>query len=322
MLWSNLKTSGPSPEMDTLVTRIEAFGSPDVVTLDTTNVRDPGLDEVVVRVAAASVNPLDVAIIAGHMQSVFPVAMPYVPGTDFSGIVAAVGARVDDVKPGDRVVGRTAPQAGGAFAEHLVIAAASLCGMPQAMDFEQAAALPTTFGASCQALFDAGRLQAGQRVLIHAGAGGVGTMAIQQAHHAGAHVIATASAHNHDLVKALGADEVIDPRSADFTRVRDIDLVLDTLGGETLEKSWSVLRVGGRIVSLVEFGIEPRDGHRGEFVFFADAAPFLPRATRMFEAGQLRVVIDSVMPLIEARVALEKVASRHARGKVVLGVGR
>ncbi|HEU0276406.1 MAG TPA: NADP-dependent oxidoreductase [Rhodanobacteraceae bacterium] len=291
------------------------------MTLDVTTTRDPGPGEVAVHVVAAGVNPLDVATIAGRMQQIFPVEMPYTPGTDFSGIVAAVGTRVRRVRPGDRVVGRTAPQAGGAFAEYLVTAAASVCSVPEALGFEQAAALPTTFGSSHQALFNAGHLRAGQRVLIHAGAGGVGTMAIQQAHCVGAHVIATASGQNHALVKALGADEVVDYHVEDFAQLRDIDLVLDTVGGGTLEKSWSVLRPDGRIVSLVEFGIDARDGRHGEFVFFADAAPSLPQAMRMFEAGQLRVIIDSVVPLTDTRAALEKVASRHARGKVIVSVG-
>lgn len=278
-------------------------------------------DEARVCVEAASVNPLDLKIIAGHMQQIFPVGFPYVPGTDFSGVVEAIGTDVVNVKPGDRVMGRTAPSAGGALAENLVISANELCVISAEMAFEQAAALPTTFGTARQALFDVGHLQREQRVLIHAAAGGVGSMAVQQARHAGAYVIATASSRNVELVKSLGADEVIDYRTEDFRQVRDIDLVLDTIGGETLEKSWSVLRAGGRIVSLAEFGIQPKNGCGGEFVFFANAAPYMTEAVRQFRLGKLQVVVDSAFPLAEARSALEKLATGHARGKVLVRAG-
>lgn len=297
---------------------IETFGNPGVVTIGEASVRPLGLDEALVRVEATGLNPLDLKIIAGYMQQVFPIAFPYVPGTDFSGVIEAVGTQVTHVRPGDRVVGRTAPGAGGALAAQVTIAAADLCVVPGKMSFEQAAALPTAFGTAWHALFDVGQLQRGQRVLVHAAAGGVGSMAVQQARHAGAYVIATASSGNHALLRELGADELIDYRTEDFTRLHDIDLVLDTIGGETLERSWSVLGPGGRIASLVEFGIEPRDGHAGEFVFFKSATPFLPEAMRLFEAGQLQIVIDAIVGLDEARSALERLATGHAKGKVVV----
>ncbi|GLU30367.1 NADP-dependent oxidoreductase [Trinickia caryophylli] len=297
---------------------IGTFGKPDVVTIGEASLRPLGPDDALVRVEATGLNPLDLKIIAGYMQQVFPIAFPYVPGTDFSGVIEAVGTQVTRFQPGDRVVGRTAPGAGGALAAHVAIGAADLCAVPHEMSFEQAAALPTAFGTARQALFDVGQLRRGQRVLIHAAAGGVGGMAVQQARHAGAHVIATASSANHALVRELGADEIIDYRTEDFARVRDIDLVLDTMGGETLERSWSVLAPGGRIASLVEFGIEPRNGHAGEFVFFSSATPFLPDAMRLFEAGQLQIVIDAIAGLDEARSALERLATGHVRGKVVV----
>jgi NADPH:quinone reductase-like Zn-dependent oxidoreductase len=297
---------------------INAFGGPDVVGIGEARARDPQPGEVVVRVEVAGVNPLDVKVIAGHLQQVFPVDFPYVPGTDFGGVVEVVGAQVAHLQPGDRVFGRSAPSSGGAFAQRVVIAAADLCVIPAAMSFEQAAALPTAFGTARQALFDMGRLQRGQRVLIHAAAGGVGSMAVQQAHLAGAYVIGTASGANADLVKSLGADEVIDYRTQDFSSLRDIDLVLDPLGGETLEKSWSTLRPGGRIASLVAFDIQDKNGMVGESVFFESATPYLQEAVQQFQAGQLQIVTDSIFPLEEARAALEKVATGHARGKVLI----
>lgn len=297
---------------------VSAFGGPDVVTVAEAASRDPQPDEAAVRVEAAGLNPLDLKIIAGYMQQFFPVTFPYTPGSDFSGVVEAVGAHVKNLRPGDRVFGRSEPSAGGAFAQRLVIAATELCVIPTEMSFEQAASLPTAFGTARLALFDVGQLQRGQRVLIHAAAGGVGGMAVQQAHLAGAYVIATASARNIDLVTSLGADEVIDYRTQDFAQLRDIDLVLDTLGGETLEKSWSVLRAGGRVATLVEPGIESRNGCAGEFVFFASATPSLAEAVRQFQAGQLQIVTDSIFPLEEVRAALEKLATGHACGKVLI----
>jgi NADPH:quinone reductase-like Zn-dependent oxidoreductase len=139
-------------------------------------------------------------------------------------------------------------------------------------------------------------------------------MAVQLAHQAGAYVVATASGRNADLVKSLGADEVIDYRTQDFTTTRDIDLVLDTIGGDTLARSWSVLRAGGRIATLVEFGIQSP----GHAVFFASATPFLPQAIALFKAGRLQIVTDAFFPLDETRAALEKVATGHARGKVLV----
>lgn len=297
---------------------ISVFGGPEVVTLHNLDLSKPGVDEVLVGVEAASVNPLDLKIIAGYMQPVFPVEMPYTPGTDFSGIVSSVGEQVTHLKPGDRVFGRSTPTAGGAFARQLIIAATELCLIPASMSFEQAAALPTTFGTAQQALFEVGQLKPGQRVLIHGAAGGVGTMAVQLAHLAGAYVIATASARKIERVKSLGADEAIDYRTEDFTTLRDIDLVLDTVGGPTLESSWSVLGKGGRIATLVEFDIESREDHPGEAVFFASATPYLPEAVRQFSAGQLQVVTDSIFTLEETRAALEKVATGHACGKVII----
>ena len=297
---------------------ISVFGGPEVVTLHNLDLSKPGVDEVLVGVEAASVNPLDLKIIAGYMQPVFPVELPYIPGTDFSGIVSSVGERVTQLKPGDRVFGRSTPTAGGAFARQLIIAATELCLIPASMSFEQAAALPTSFGTAQQALFEVGQLKPGQRVLIHAGAGGVGSMAVQLAHLAGAYVIATASARNIERVKSLGADEAIDYRTEDFTTLRDIDLVLDTVGGPTLESSWSVLGKGGRIATLVEFDIESREDHAGEAVFFASATPYLQEAVRQFSAGQLQVVTDSIFTLDETRAALEKVATGHASGKVII----
>ncbi len=280
-----------------------------------------GVNEVVVKVKAVSLNPLDIKIMAGYMESVFPVEMPYIPGTDFSGVIEQVAEGVVSLTPGDRVVGRTTPQAGGALAGNVVISSSDIVKIPDEMSFEQAAAVPTAFGTAYQALFDSGKLVAGQRVLIHAGAGGVGSFAIQLAKQCGAWVITTVSEKNVELAKSLGADEVINYRKQNFTLTSPVDVILDTVGGETLEKSWKVLKVGGRIASLTDFAITNRDGKYGEFVFFSDAHPGLCKATDNFSAGRLQMVTDSIHMLENSRVALERVASGHACGKVIIRTG-
>lgn len=298
---------------------IRQFGADDVATLEDVAMRAPRDDEIAVRVMAAGVNPLDLKIIAGWMQPVFPVAFPYIVGTDYAGVVEAVGKDIRGVAPGARVFGRLAPTAGGAFAERAIVPADSFCRMPDDMSFEQGAAISTTVGTAALALLEVGRLQAGQRVLVHAGAGGVGSMAVQIARLAGAHVVATASARNAALVRELGADEVIDYRSTDFATVlSDVDLVLDTLGGETLARSWQVVRPGGAIVSIADHTIAPRGQVSGTFVAFGHSAAVLASIRERVVSGRLQVVIDTIHPLDDARGALEHVASGHARGKVII----
>jgi len=282
----------------------------------------PGAGEVVVRIEAAGVNPLDVKMISGYMEQVFPAELPYIPGTDFSGVVTATGPRATNVKVGDRVVGRNDPGRGGAFADATLARADALVVIPDEMSAEQAAALPTGFGTARQALFDVARLQAGQRVLIHAGAGGVGSFAVQLARQAGAHVTATASARNLGLLEELGADEAIDYRSTDFTRLPPFDVILDTVGGDTTARSWEVLREGGTLATLIDFAIAPREGRHAAFVFFSDATSALREAVGLFRAGKLDIVIDALHPLGEARAALDQVAAGHVRGKVVLRTAR
>jgi NADPH:quinone reductase-like Zn-dependent oxidoreductase len=299
--------------------RIHEFGTPGGVVLEDLGPAEAGPGEVVVRIEAASVDPLDLKILAGYMQQVFPVDFPYTLGTDFAGVVEAAGPQVAALRPGDRVVGRQAPSVGGAFAQATVSPAQSLCRIPDDMSFEQAAALPTAAGSAWLALFGAGQLARGQRVLIHAAAGGVGSFAVQLAKQAGAHVVATASAQNHPLVKALGADEVIDYRQDDFSaRARNIDLVVDTIGGDTLERSWGVLRAGGRIASLADHTIRARGEADGSFVFFDHDPLVLAKIIQRFEARQLQVVLDTVHSLANARAALEQVAGGHAQGKVIV----
>lgn len=274
--------------------------------------------EVKVRIACASVNPLDIKMIRGELREVYPIALPYIPGLDFSGTVEDVGDAVTWLHRGDRVVGRRPTGSGGAFAQANHCRADTLCVLPPHISFEDAAALPTAFGAAHQALFAAGQLRAGERVLIHGGAGGVGSFAIQLARRAGAQVIATCSTRNIDIVRRLGADRIIDHRVEDFTICSGIDLVLDTIGGGTLERSWRVLRRGGRIVSLVERGIVPRPGYRGVFVRCDGSVELLRTGVELLARGDIEVVKDSIFTLDDFRLALARMEEGHAKGKILV----
>ncbi|NDL62179.1 NADP-dependent oxidoreductase [Acerihabitans arboris] len=299
----------------------------DYVSLNSASVENierhvPGPDEVLVRISAASVNPLDLKLLSGRMSTIFPLSFPYIPGTDLAGTVEAVGALVQHLIPGDRVFGRLDPRKGGAFAEYALLPAHDLSLTPTGVDAAMAACLPTAAGTAWLALFDIGRIRAGQKVLIHAAGGGVGTFAVQLAKRAGACVIATASADNHGLLRRLGADEVIDYRQDDFTRlVADVDMVLDPVGGETQRRSWSVLRAGGILVSLIDRTLGATKGDiRSAFAPLSHNAATLLNLALLLADGKLQAVIDTVYPLDQARQALEHVAGGHAHGKVLVGM--
>lgn len=286
--------------------RIHGFGGQDQAVLEEAALRSPVDAQVAVRVEAASINPLDLKILAGHMQSVFPVALPYTLGTDFAGVVEAVGPLASRFRLGDRVVGRLEPTKGGSLAQAALVP-------------EQAAALPTAAGTAWLALFGVGRLQAGQRVLVHAAAGGVGSFAVQLARQARAYVVATASARNQELVSWLGAHEVIDYQAGDFAaQAHGLDLVIDTVGGLATERSWPLIRPGGALVSLVDHAIADQGAVRGAFAFFKHDASVLDRIVERFGAGRLQVVLDTVHSLDGAHAAIDKVATGHARGKVIV----
>lgn len=304
--------------------RIHGFGTPDLAVLeDIGALPAPAAGQVAVRIEAASINPLDLKILSGAMQAVFPIRLPYTLGTDFAGVVQAVGPLVAGFRPGDRVAGRLEPTAGGALAQAALVPATALSPLPEGMAFEQAAALPTAAGTAWLALFGVGRLQAGQRVLVHAGAGGVGSFAVQLARQAGAQVIATASPEKHALVAQLGAHRVLDYRTEGLEHgTRDLDLVIDTVGGRATERSWPLIRPGGRLVSVVDHAIQGQGGVQGAFAFFQHDAQVLDGIVARLAAGQLQAVLDSVHPLEAAGAALAHLARGHARGKVVVQMPR
>jgi NADPH:quinone reductase-like Zn-dependent oxidoreductase len=268
----------------------------------------PGAGEALVRVHAAAITRDELDWPADRL--------PAIPSYELSGVVAAVAPDADGLSVGDPVYALANIERDGAAAEYAVLAAGLLAPKPQALDHVEAAAVPLAALSAWQGLFAHGRLAAGERVLVHGAAGGVGSFAVQLARHRGAHVIGTTSPSGVEIVKELGADEVVDNSKVRFeVAVEPVDLVFDTAGGELLERSPAVLREGGRLVTVAE---EPS----GEGVYFIvePDREQLVEIGRLADAGELRSLVDSVFPLAEARAAFERSMQPGKRGKVVLRI--
>lgn len=281
-----------------------------------------GAGGVLVRVAAAGLNPLDTKIQQGLMHDFFPVEFPYTLGTDLAGTIEQVGADVTGWSAGDRIVARTDPPAGGALAEVAVVPATHLAKLPASVSAGQAAGMPTAAGTAHQALFEVAGLTSGQTVLIHAGAGGVGSFAIQLARNAGARVIATASGNSLEVARRLGADQMIDYKAQAFEdAASDVDVVLDTIGGDTQARSFGVLRRGGHLASTVsppDEALAQAHDIRADFVFHQSDALRLAALLDQIAAGTLTVLIDRTEPLDRFGEAFAYQASGRARGKIIV----
>jgi NADPH:quinone reductase-like Zn-dependent oxidoreductase len=281
-----------------------------------------GTDQVLVRVAAAGLNPLDNKIQQGFMHEFFPVEFPYTLGTDLAGTIEDVGADVKGWSIGDRIVARTDPSTGGAFADFAAVPARQLARLPASVPFAQAAGIPTTAGTAFQALFEVASLKADQTVLIHAGAGGVGSFAVQLARNAGARVIATASGEGIEIVRRLGADQVIDYKTQAFEDVvSDVDVVLDTVGGNTQQRSFGVLRRGGHLAatpSSPDEALAKAHGVEASFVFHQSDAKRLATLIDQVASGALTVLVDRIVPLSEFAEGFAYQGSGRSRGKVIV----
>ncbi|MFI8423491.1 NADP-dependent oxidoreductase [Streptomyces sp. NPDC085479] len=302
---------------------VEQWGGPENLVERETERPEPGLNEVLVRVHAAGVNPVDWKTRAGGALIEWG-AVPAV-GWDVSGTVEAVGPGVGLFRPGDEVFGMPLfPRQAGGYAEYVVAPARHLASKPATLTHVEAAALPLAALTAWQALVDTADVRPGERVLVHAAAGGVGHFAVQIAKARGAYVIGTASAAKHDLVRELGADEVIDYREARFEDVvTGVDVVLDGLGGETARRSLTVLREGGRLITLPgpdDVPADVPDGVRAVWVLVEPDHLGLREITALVEQGRLRPVIDTVLPLAEAAKAHELGERGRTTGKIVLTV--
>ena len=320
----------PAELPDTMrAVRLHAYGGASNLKLETIKRPDAGAGQVLVRVRNASINPIDWKQREGMVRDWWPLDLPAILGRDVSGDIVQVGKGVDGVACGTAVSAylERAPVSGqsGGYAEFVVVDARDVVPKSDRIDYAQAAAFPLVGVTAWSALVDTGRVQPGERVLVHGGAGGVGSMAVQIAKARGAHVVTTASARNHEFVKSIGADEAIDYRNVKFEEaVRDIDLVIDTVGGDTLQRSPAVLRDGGRLVSIA--GGPPPECRSGRIECPEDAgdadggALALRELAALIEAGKLKIHVDESFPLERAGEAQERNREGHTRGKIVLAV--
>ena len=307
--------------------QIYEFGPPDVLKLEEVARPEPGPGEVLVRVHAAGVNPVDwkVRAASSPLAQRYKDDFPLILGWDVSGVVAEVGETVVDFEIGDEVFGLVGfPGLGRAYGEYLTAPASHLALKPRHLDHVQAAALPLVALTAWQALFEVGDLQAGQRLLVHAAAGGVGHVAVQLAKWRGAYVIGTASARHHEFLRDLGVDEVIDYTTTRFEDVvHEVDMVLDPISGETRARSWQVLKKGGILVSILS-GIDPATaadyGVRSGYLLVRPDKAQLHELARLADGGHLRPAIDAVFPLHEAAQAHARGEQWHTGGKIVLQV--
>lgn len=304
--------------------RVHAYGGPEVLHYEDVPAPSPNSEDLLVRVRAAAINPVDWKIREGYLQGVLNHKLPLILGWDVSGEVVAVGPEVVGFEVGDEVFARPDIERDGAYAEYIAVKASDAARKPATLDHVHAAAVPLTALTAWQSLVDAAQLQAGQTVLIHAAAGGVGSLAVQLAKARGARVIATASAVNIGLATELGADQFIDYTKTRFEDVaKDVDVVFDTVGGDTQERSWQVLKPGGILVSVVSPPPEATAAIRGvrsAFVFIRPSGQQLTDIARLIDEGLMKPVIHTVLPLSEARQAQVISQGGHARGKIVLHV--
>ena len=327
---------------------IDRYGRNDLVKVADVAVPGTGPLDLLVQVHAASVNPLDVKTRNGELTTLLRYRFPLVLGNDLSGVVANVGAQVTRFKKGDAVYARLDTDRIGAFAEFAVVREGAAALKPANVTFEEAASLPLVALTAWQALVEIGKLGANQRVLVHAGSGGVGSVAIQLARHLGARVFTTVGRRNVELVKRLGADVAIDYRSERFEDVaKNCDVVLDSAGGATLVRSFECVKPGGVVVSIGgtpsaafarRWGLNPlvvlairvmsrkatvaarRHNARYEYLFMRADGGQLREITRLVEGGVIRPLVDRVFPLEQVRDALAYSESGRATGKVVVTV--
>lgn len=309
---------------------------------------EPQEDEVLIQIHAASVNPLDFKIKDGEFKLILPYRLPLILGNDLAGVVVRVGSRVKRFKPGDAVYSRPPKDRIGTFAEFIAVKESAVALKPDTLTLEEAASIPLVGLTAWQALVEKGKLQKGQKVLIHAGSGGVGTLAIQLAKHLGAFVATTASARNTELLKQLGADIVIDYKKDDFSKIlKNYDLVLDTQGGDTLKKSLGVLKPGGKVVGIagppdpdfakesgvswflkLAIGMLSRGVRKAakrrdvdySFLFMRASGEQLAQIAALIDAKAIRPVIDRIFPFQATNEAMSYVETGRTTGKVVVKV--
>jgi NADPH:quinone reductase-like Zn-dependent oxidoreductase len=305
--------------------RMHEFGPPEIMKFERVPRPEPGPGEVLVKVEAAGVGPWDGWIRAG--KSALPQPLPLTLASDLSGEIVAVGPGVSELRVGDQVYGVTNPRFIGAYAEYALASAGMVSNKPASLTHAEAASVPVVSVTAWQALFDHAQLKAGQTVVIHGAAGNVGSYAVQLARHAGAQTIVTVATDDISFVRDLGANTVIDYRTQRFEEeVRDADAVIDLVGGETQDRSFQVLRRGGKLISAVsrpDQDLAERHGVEATVFLVNVTSQYLTEIARLVDGGKLRTNVGAVLPLADGREAhfmLEHVRPQP-KGKIVLAVG-
>ena len=298
------------------------YGPPEVLKYEDAPWPEPKESELLVRVIACGVNPADPLVISGRLAKEFGTHLPLIPGYDVAGIVEETGAKVTKFKKGDAVYGYAL--FGGGWAEYAVLAENEAALKPKSATFVETAAVPMGALTAWQSLIDTAKLSAGQTILIHGGSGGVGSFAVQIAKVKGAKVIATASTANQDLLKQLGADVAIDYTKTKFEDVaKDVDVVFDTVGRDTLARSYPLVKRGGIVTTIVarpdqaqldKFGI------RGSSIWSHPDGNELAEITKLIDAGKIKPAVGQVLPLTDAIKASQQAETHHTRGKLVLKI--
>lgn len=303
---------------------VHEYGGPEVLKYEDVPRPEPKEDQILVRVIAAGVNPVDAMIRSGLFAKYGKDVFPMTPGADIAGVVEKVGSKVTKFKAGDPVFAYVSLKGGGGYAEYALATQRDPTAKPKSLTYVEAAAVPIVALTAWQALIDTAKLSAGQTVLIHGGSGGVGSFAIQIAKARGAKVIATASTANQDLLKQLGADVAVDYTKQKFEDVaRDVNVVLDSVGKDTLARSYGVVKKGGFIVSIVarpDRAELDKRGIRGAVLSVEPNGDELAEIGKLIDQKKIKVIVSQTFPLSEAMKAQEQVATGHTRGKIVLKV--
>src|SRR6266571_4903615 len=311
-----------TPTMKAVV--VHEYGGPEVLKYEDVPRPEPKDDQLLVRVIAAGVNPVDGMIRSGMFAKGGNGAFPMILGGDIAGVVEKVGSKITNFKAGDPVFAYVSLDNNGGYAQYALTTEHETASKPKSLTYVEAAAVPIVGLTAWQAVVDSAKLSAGQTVLIHGGSGGVGSFAIQIAKAHGAKVIATASTANQDLLKQLGADVAIDYTKTKFEDVaKDVDVVLDSVGKDTLARSYGVVKKGGFIATLVA---EPdqaeldKYGIRGAPISVKPNSDELTEITKLIEERKIKPVVSQVLPLTEAVKAQQQAATHHTRGKIVLKI--
>ena len=305
--------------------QFHSYGDAGVLALEETVRPQAAAGEVLIRVHAAGVNPLDWKIRDGHLKARMQHRLPLIPGWDVSGVVEALGPGVTAFKIGDEVYGMLDFMRNGAYAEYVAAETRNLAIKPNIIDHIQTGAVPLAALTAWQSLFEVAGLESGQTVLIHAAAGGVGHFAVQFAKWRQARVIGTASASHEGFLRELGTDEVIDYTSTRFEEaVRNVDVVLDTIGSDTRQRSWQVLKKGGMLVATLSLSPQETAQHPGVLgrgIMVHPDTTQLTQIAALIDAGHLKPAVTTILPLAEAARAHELSQTGHVKGKIVLQVG-